>query len=88
MAALKWRGPLPRNAGSDPQECRKLAAVDNLNHKPSAPNLKELPSRAALARRWPSLKVNRYTGAWRDDASGARGDDIQSLRAFLGDGGR
>jgi hypothetical protein len=47
-----------------------------------------LLSRAALARRWPSLRFNRYTGAWRDDATGAKGDNIESLRAFLSEGGR
>jgi hypothetical protein len=47
-----------------------------------------LPSRATLARRWPALKINRLTGRWVDDASGARGDDITSLIAFLGEGAR
>ena len=47
-----------------------------------------LPSRAALARRWPGLRVNRLTGRWVDDASGARGDSIDSLLAFLGEGAR
>ena len=47
----------------------------------------EIPSRAALARKWPKLRLNRFTGAWRDDATGARGSDVASLRAFLAWGG-
>jgi hypothetical protein len=47
-----------------------------------------LPSKADLARKWPKLRVNRYNGRWRDDASGARGDDLQSLLTFLGEGAR
>ncbi len=87
MGALKWRGPPPRDAGSDPRECRKLAAVDNCKNSTPRLNLKELPSRATLARRSPGLKVNRLTGAWRDDASGAKGDTIESLRIFLSERG-
>jgi len=37
--------------------------------KPSGVNAvspQRLPSRAALARRWPRLRVNRFTGRWRD----------------------
>jgi hypothetical protein len=45
-----------------------------------------LPSRATLARKWPALKINRFTGRWRDDASGASGADVASLLAFLGEG--
>jgi hypothetical protein len=47
-----------------------------------------LPSRATLARKWPALKINRLTGRWVDDSSGARGDDITSLLAFLGESAR
>ncbi|PPC88959.1 MAG: hypothetical protein CTY36_16270 [Methylocystis sp.] len=47
-----------------------------------------LPSRATLARKWPALKINRFTGRWRDDASGAIGADVASLLAFLGEGAR
>jgi hypothetical protein len=88
MTALKWRGPPPRNAGSDPRKCRKLAAVDNPENSTFSPNLKELPSRATLARRWPGLKVNRLTGRWVDDATGAKRDDLQSLLTFLSEGSR
>lgn len=52
MADLKWRGPPPRYTGSDHRECRKLAGVDNSENSTSGLNLKELPIRAALARRY------------------------------------
>lgn len=83
MAASKWRWPPPRYAGSGHRECRKLAGVDNSENSTSGLNLKELPSRAALARRWPRLRINRLARRSRDDASGARGDDFRSLLAFL-----
>ncbi|PWB90920.1 hypothetical protein C5688_08640 [Methylocystis sp. MitZ-2018] len=47
-----------------------------------------LPSRATLARKWPALKINRKSGRWCDDASGAKGEDLQSLLAFLAEGAR
>lgn len=46
-------------------------------------NQAKIPSRAALARRFPKLKINRLSWRWCDDASGARGDDVESLIAFL-----
>jgi hypothetical protein len=56
--------------------------------KPHAPSLQaKLPSKATLVRRWPRLKVNRLTGRWVDDATGARGEDIQSLLVFLNERG-
>lgn len=42
-----------------------------------------LPSRAAPARKWPRLRINRLTWRWRDDASGAFGADVASLLAFI-----
>jgi hypothetical protein len=51
---------------------------------PSA--ITKLPSRAVLARRFPKLRLNRFTGAWCDDASGAHGRDVGSLLAFLEQG--
>jgi hypothetical protein len=42
-----------------------------------------LPSRATLAKKWPRLRINRLTWRWRDDASGASGNDITSLKAFI-----
>ena len=88
MRASKCGRPPPRDAGSGPRECRKLAGVDNSENSTSGHNLKELPSRVTLARRWPALKVNRLTWRWIDAASGERGEDLQSLLAFLGSGGR
>jgi hypothetical protein len=81
MAAHNRRGPPQRDADSDPQNAMLggLHSSDNT----SLANLKALPSRATLARKWPKLRLNRYTGTWIDDASGARGDDFESLRAFL-----
>lgn len=88
MAAAKWRGPPPRDAANGPLNCRKLAAVDNSQNNTSGHNLKELPSRATLARRWPRLRVNRLTWRWRDDATGAKGDNIESLLLFFEEGTR
>ena len=48
----------------------------------------KLPSRATLARKWPKLHINRLTWRWRDDASGAWGDDFESLLVFLGERAR
>jgi len=44
----------------------------------------KIPPRAILARRWPKLRVNRYSGKWLDEASGARGDSLASLVAYIG----
>jgi hypothetical protein len=85
MAAHNWRGPPPRDAGSDPQNCRSLATVDGSEIIKSSPDLQQLPSRATLARRFPRLRLNRFTGAWRDDASGAKGNTIESLLKFIGE---
>jgi hypothetical protein len=65
-----------------------LGALTGSEANTAAHNLKELPSRAALARRWPGLRVNRFSGRWRDDTTGARGDDLRSLLAFLSEGSR
>ena len=46
----------------------------------------KIPSRAVLARRFPRLKINRLTWHWRDDATGAKGDDVVSLLAFINGG--
>ena len=83
MAASKWRGPPPRDAGGDPLNCRSLATVDGSEHSKSSSALQRLPSRAVLARKWPSLRINQLTWRWIDDASGARGDTIESLLAYL-----
>lgn len=48
----------------------------------------KLPNRAKLGRKWPALKINRLTWRWCDDASGAKGGDLQSLLAFLAEGPR
>jgi len=65
-----------------------LSGPDAKRYPPVTFDPRLLPSRATLARKWPALKINRFTGRWRDDASGARGDDITSLLTFLGEGAR
>ncbi|HEY8067077.1 MAG TPA: hypothetical protein VIF40_20480 [Methylosinus sp.] len=42
-----------------------------------------VPSRAALARKWPRLRVNRMSWAWIDEASGERGYTQASLLEYL-----
>jgi hypothetical protein len=71
----------PRNGGKTFAKASNFQASEYASRGFGAtPNL---PSRATLGRRWPALKINRYTGRWRDDASGANGLDIASLLAFL-----
>ncbi len=48
----------------------------------------EIPGKAALARRFPRLRVNRLSGRWRDEATGERGDDFASLATFISGGRR
>ncbi len=81
----------PRNGDGRPRVMRE-ATIGNVECWRASTTPKIAPpvsisktsSRAALARRWPGLRVNRLTGRWRDDASGA---SIESLLAFLNDGG-
>jgi hypothetical protein len=83
---------MPQNAMSPPvtaggaRESDCVAAVTS-ELIPAKQDPQALPSRATLARRWPCLRVNRLTGRWRDDASGAHGDDLGSLLVFLNEGG-
>lgn len=65
-----------------------VSAPDAKRLPPVTFNPRLLPSRATLARKWPALKINRFTGRWRDDASGAPGADVASLLAFIGEGAR
>ena len=88
MAAQNRRGPPQRDADGDPLNCRSLATVDGPEIIKPSPDLQQLPSRATLARKWPRLKINRMTWHWRDDASGSRGDTIESLLAFLAGGAK
>lgn len=88
MAAHKRGKPAPRHAANGSLKVQGLAACTS-NHKPTAsPSQALLPSRAALARRWPRLRVNRLSWRWRDDATGARGDSIETLVVFLGERAR
>jgi hypothetical protein len=68
------------------KKASNLQAEGYSDYKSNA--IEKLPNRATLARKWPALRINRLTWRWRDDASGARGDDITSLIAFLGEGAR
>lgn len=43
----------------------------------------KIPPRAVLARRWPKLRVNRFTGRWLDEKTGRRGEDLTSLSRYL-----
>lgn len=78
-------------ARADAGRARKvdcLAAVTSENNPPKKYSQASIPSRATLARKWPALKVNRLTWRWRDDATGAKGDGLDSLLVFLSAGGR
>lgn len=65
--------------------CKEVSQVPSsaVTHENQA-----LPNRATLARRFPALRVNRLSGRWRDDTTGARGDDVESLLVFLREGCR
>ena len=83
MAASKWRGPPQRDADGDPQNSDMLPGESDHTNSKFAGVAQQLPSRAALARRFPRLRINRLSGRWVDDASGAKGDDVESLLVFL-----
>lgn len=89
--------PPVQNETATPGEDRsggeiEMKGVENLQaegYSPHWPNASaKLPNKAALARKWPALKINRLTWRWCDDASGAKGADLGSLLAFLGEGAR
>jgi hypothetical protein len=77
----------PACAGGDPQIEQAGRRLNSQNTKADTLS-QSIPSKATLARKWPRLRVNRYTGAWCDGASGTKGDTIESLLAFLREGGR
>lgn len=84
---------MPQNAKSPPAStggARESIAVaaNGPENNTSQLNLKGIPDRATLARRWPGLRINRLTGRWRDDTSGAAGDNVESLLVFLQEGAR
>jgi hypothetical protein len=86
MACQKWGRPPPRDAANGLLNCRSRAGVDKSKNTTSRSTLKELPTRATLKRRWPGLRINRLTWRWRDDTTGARGDNFQSLLSYVGEG--
>lgn len=75
------KSPPGRTGGARKSDC--LEAVRSETNPPKQDPQASLPSRAALARQWPGLRVNRLTWRWRDDATGRGGDSIESLLAFL-----
>ena len=83
MAAQNRRGPPQRDADGDPQNAM-LGGLHS-SDSTSLANLKAIPSRATLSRRWPRLRVNRLSGRWIDDASGAKGDDFAIRLAAAGE---
>jgi len=77
----------PRNGGKTyAAKASNFQAVEYVGHGLRA--TENVPSRATLARKFPKLKINRLTWRWIDDATGARGDDVRSLLAFLAEGAR
>ncbi|MGJ0454167.1 MAG: hypothetical protein ACR65T_13210 [Methylocystis sp.] len=56
MTTPKWRKPPPRYAGNGLPIRHSLAGVDSSENSTSGLNLKELPSRATLARNWPEFE--------------------------------
>ncbi|MGD9657096.1 MAG: hypothetical protein AB7U61_05550 [Methylocystis sp.] len=83
----KTRNPVAGGDGARKSDCLEAVGPEKTKSAPQNQG-KTLPSRATLARRFPKLRLNRYTGRWLDDASGARGDDIESLLAFHREGAR
>ncbi len=82
----KKRNPAVGRGGARNVDCLEAVSSDII--PPKQDLQPSLPSRATLARRWPGLKVNRFSGRWRDDATGVKGDNVDSLLAFLNAGGR
>jgi len=76
----------PRNGGKTFAKASNFHGSEYVGYGLGA--IPNMPSRAALARKWPKLRINRLTWRWRDDASGAYGSDVASLLAFLGEGAR
>ncbi|RNJ50291.1 hypothetical protein D1O30_12470 [Methylocystis hirsuta] len=65
-----------------------MAACGSHDKPASLPSHAALPNKAALARKWPFLRVNRLSGRWRDDATGASGAGLESLLSYLSTSGR
>ena len=70
--ALKRESPPVVAGGARKSDCLEAVSLETIAQKQQPQVL--LPSRAALARRRPGLRVNRLTGRWVDDASGASGE--------------
>jgi len=80
----------PAASGADrPRKTDHVGALIGAENIDPALDLQpKIPPRAALARRFPGLHVNRLSWAWCDDRTGARGYDRASLLEFLAKGAR
>lgn len=78
----------PAATGGAPNALSCRLAEGNSEGSPIASTSQCLPSRATIARKWPALKINRYTWRWHDDVTGAKGEDFASLSEFMSGGGR
>lgn len=78
----------PSGEGRARKTDRFCRAITSENSSHAIAPQEQIPSRATLARRFPRLRLNRFNGKWADDATGAKGDDLKSLLAFLREGGR
>lgn len=77
--ASRRKNPLGGNgAWARDRHAGARLAVKPVDLSPASP-----PSKAKLRRKYPGLRVNRLTWRWRDDASGASGNDLHSLLAYL-----
>ncbi len=79
--ASKRKSPPAATGGARNVDCLEAVSSDII--PPKQDLQASLPSRATLARRLPGLRINRLTWRWRGDATGAGGDDIESLLTFL-----
>jgi hypothetical protein len=82
-------GKSPPAATGGAPNCHRRAASDgseNTNPSERTQGVTALPSKTTLARHFPALRINRYTGRWVDDATGARGDAIETLLSYIAGG--
>ncbi len=77
--ALKRESPPVAAGGARESDCLGAVSSEIIPQKQQPQVL--LPSRAALAWRWPNLRLNRLTGRWVDDASGASGARVAAIHA-------
>jgi uncharacterized protein YqiB (DUF1249 family) len=83
MGATKKPGAQATRRASNSDVVARSAAIEIAQHRPA--DQYKIPPRAVLARRWPKLRINRFTGKWLDEKTGRRGDDLASLSRYLGE---